>query len=51
MDPGESDWLTALRETKEEAGLSEHDLEVISYSLIELQNLLSYFMFPNYVEL
>ncbi|XP_023947886.1 bis(5'-nucleosyl)-tetraphosphatase [asymmetrical] isoform X2 [Bicyclus anynana] len=28
VDPGESDWVTALRETKEEAGLSEADLEV-----------------------
>lgn len=28
VDPGESDWVTALRETKEEAGLSESDLEV-----------------------
>lgn len=28
VDPGESDWITALRETKEEAGLSEEDLEV-----------------------
>ncbi|KAL0869650.1 hypothetical protein ABMA27_005899 [Loxostege sticticalis] len=28
VDPGESDWVTALRETKEEAGLSEDDLEV-----------------------
>ncbi|GBP70112.1 Bis(5'-nucleosyl)-tetraphosphatase [Eumeta japonica] len=28
VDPGESDWVTALRETKEEAGLSENDLEV-----------------------
>ncbi|CAH1640407.1 unnamed protein product [Spodoptera littoralis] len=28
VDPGESDWVTALRETKEEAGLSEEDLEV-----------------------
>lgn len=29
VDPGESDWVTALRETQEEAGLSEKDLEVI----------------------
>uniref|UniRef100_A0A2A4JIT2 Bis(5'-nucleosyl)-tetraphosphatase [asymmetrical] n=1 Tax=Heliothis virescens TaxID=7102 RepID=A0A2A4JIT2_HELVI len=28
VDPGESDWITALRETKEEAGLSEEHLEV-----------------------
>ncbi|KAJ2948340.1 hypothetical protein O0L34_g7579 [Tuta absoluta] len=28
VDPGESDWITALRETKEEAGLSENELEV-----------------------
>ncbi|XP_050352183.1 bis(5'-nucleosyl)-tetraphosphatase [asymmetrical] [Nymphalis io] len=28
VDPGESDWITALRETKEEAGLSENDLEI-----------------------
>lgn len=28
VDPGESDWITALRETKEEAGLTENDLEV-----------------------
>ncbi|CAH0713141.1 unnamed protein product, partial [Brenthis ino] len=28
VDPGESDWVTALRETKEEAGLSENDLEI-----------------------
>ncbi|XP_030039461.2 bis(5'-nucleosyl)-tetraphosphatase [asymmetrical] [Manduca sexta] len=28
VDPGESDWVTALRETKEEAGLSEEDLEI-----------------------
>ncbi|KAI8419897.1 hypothetical protein MSG28_008522 [Choristoneura fumiferana] len=28
VDPGESDWVTALRETKEEAGLSEDELEV-----------------------
>ncbi|XP_049877092.1 bis(5'-nucleosyl)-tetraphosphatase [asymmetrical] isoform X1 [Pectinophora gossypiella] len=28
VDPGESDWVTALRETKEEAGLSESDLNV-----------------------
>ncbi|XP_075981206.1 purine phosphoribosyltransferase family protein Apf [Anticarsia gemmatalis] len=28
VDPGESDWVTALRETKEEAGLSEEELEV-----------------------
>ncbi|KAL4720787.1 hypothetical protein ACJJTC_001376 [Scirpophaga incertulas] len=28
VDPGESDWITALRETREEAGLTENDLEV-----------------------
>ncbi|XP_053615019.1 bis(5'-nucleosyl)-tetraphosphatase [asymmetrical] [Plodia interpunctella] len=28
VDPGESDWVTALRETKEEAGLGEEDLEI-----------------------
>ncbi|CAH2235347.1 bis(5'-nucleosyl)-tetraphosphatase [asymmetrical] [Pararge aegeria] len=28
VDPGESDWVTALRETQEEAGLSENDLEI-----------------------
>ncbi|XP_013193503.1 bis(5'-nucleosyl)-tetraphosphatase [asymmetrical] [Amyelois transitella] len=28
VDPGESDWVTALRETKEEAGFSEVDLEI-----------------------
>ncbi|KAJ8718037.1 hypothetical protein PYW07_005967 [Mythimna separata] len=28
VDPGESDWVTALRETKEEAGLSEDDLDI-----------------------
>ncbi|XP_021183030.1 bis(5'-nucleosyl)-tetraphosphatase [asymmetrical] [Helicoverpa armigera] len=28
VDPGESDWITALRETKEEAGLSEEHLEI-----------------------
>ncbi|KAG7301641.1 hypothetical protein JYU34_014617 [Plutella xylostella] len=28
VDPGESDWETALRETKEEAGLSEQNLEI-----------------------
>ncbi|XP_059059665.1 bis(5'-nucleosyl)-tetraphosphatase [asymmetrical] [Achroia grisella] len=28
VDPGESDWTTALRETNEEAGLTENDLEV-----------------------
>ncbi|XP_047536224.1 bis(5'-nucleosyl)-tetraphosphatase [asymmetrical] isoform X2 [Vanessa atalanta] len=28
VDPGESDWITALRETKEEAGLSENELEI-----------------------
>ncbi|XP_063386085.1 bis(5'-nucleosyl)-tetraphosphatase [asymmetrical] [Cydia fagiglandana] len=28
VDPGESDWITALRETKEEAGLSENELLV-----------------------
>ncbi|KAI5642929.1 NUDIX domain-containing protein [Phthorimaea operculella] len=28
VDPGESDWVTALRETKEEAGLSENELEI-----------------------
>ncbi|KAJ8717389.1 hypothetical protein PYW08_005788 [Mythimna loreyi] len=28
VDPGESDYVTALRETKEEAGLSEDDLEI-----------------------
>ncbi|CAH0590113.1 unnamed protein product [Chrysodeixis includens] len=28
VDPGESDWITALRETKEEAGLSEKELDV-----------------------
>ncbi|KAM3956706.1 bis(5'-nucleosyl)-tetraphosphatase [asymmetrical]-like [Aphomia sociella] len=28
VDPGESDWITALRETKEEAGLTENDLEI-----------------------
>ncbi|XP_026743670.1 bis(5'-nucleosyl)-tetraphosphatase [asymmetrical] [Trichoplusia ni] len=28
VDPGESDWITALRETKEEAGLSEDELNV-----------------------
>ncbi|CAB3251167.1 unnamed protein product [Arctia plantaginis] len=28
VDPGESDWITALRETSEEAGLSEEHLEV-----------------------
>ncbi|XP_045452418.1 bis(5'-nucleosyl)-tetraphosphatase [asymmetrical] [Melitaea cinxia] len=36
VDPGESDWVTALRETKEEAGLSEDDLEIhkdISHTL------------------
>ncbi|CAH2089773.1 unnamed protein product [Euphydryas editha] len=36
VDPGESDWVTALRETKEEAGLSENDLEIyknISHTL------------------
>ncbi|CAH2042598.1 unnamed protein product, partial [Iphiclides podalirius] len=36
VDPGESDWITALRETKEESGLSENELEVyrnISYTL------------------
>lgn len=31
VDPGESDWETALRETKEEAGLSVNDLEVSIY--------------------
>lgn len=34
VDPGESDWLTALRETKEEAGLSENDLEVNTVPLL-----------------
>lgn len=34
VDPGESDWVTALRETKEEAGLSEDDLEVSHKSCI-----------------
>lgn len=29
VDPGESDWVTALRETQEEAGLSENEMEVI----------------------
>ncbi|KPJ03246.1 PREDICTED: bis(5'-nucleosyl)-tetraphosphatase [asymmetrical] [Papilio xuthus] len=36
VDPGESNWVTALRETKEEAGYSENDLEIykdISYTL------------------
>lgn len=28
VDPGESDWDTALRETREEAGLNENDMEV-----------------------
>ncbi|VVC92759.1 unnamed protein product [Leptidea sinapis] len=28
VDPGESDWETALRETEEEAGLCEKDLEI-----------------------
>lgn len=28
VDPGESNWVTALRETKEEAGYSENELEV-----------------------
>lgn len=28
VDTGESDWVTALRETKEEAGLSENELDV-----------------------
>ncbi|XP_069361301.1 bis(5'-nucleosyl)-tetraphosphatase [asymmetrical] [Maniola hyperantus] len=28
VDPGESDWETALRETKEEAGLSENELDI-----------------------
>ncbi|XP_028166927.1 bis(5'-nucleosyl)-tetraphosphatase [asymmetrical] [Ostrinia furnacalis] len=28
VDPGESDWVTALRETKEEAGLAEEDLDI-----------------------
>ncbi|XP_026321051.1 bis(5'-nucleosyl)-tetraphosphatase [asymmetrical] [Hyposmocoma kahamanoa] len=28
VDPGESDWVTALRETQEEAGLSEHEMEI-----------------------
>ncbi|XP_077290791.1 purine phosphoribosyltransferase family protein Apf [Arctopsyche grandis] len=28
VDPGESDFITALRETKEEAGLDESDLEI-----------------------
>ncbi|XP_068620481.1 bis(5'-nucleosyl)-tetraphosphatase [asymmetrical] [Battus philenor] len=28
VDPGESDYTTALRETKEEAGYSEEDLEI-----------------------
>ncbi|XP_014364644.2 bis(5'-nucleosyl)-tetraphosphatase [asymmetrical] [Papilio machaon] len=36
VDPGESNWVTALRETKEEAGYSENDLEIykdVSYTL------------------
>ncbi|CAG9795569.1 unnamed protein product [Diatraea saccharalis] len=28
VDPGESDFVTALRETREEAGLSESDLQI-----------------------
>ncbi|CAG4947765.1 unnamed protein product [Colias eurytheme] len=28
VDPGESDWETALRETQEEAGLTQNDLEI-----------------------
>ncbi|RVE42261.1 hypothetical protein evm_013091 [Chilo suppressalis] len=28
VDPGESDWVTALRETEEESGLTENDLEI-----------------------
>ncbi|KAJ0173996.1 hypothetical protein K1T71_010142 [Dendrolimus kikuchii] len=28
VDPGESDWITALRETKEESGLTENELQV-----------------------
>ncbi|XP_041984602.1 bis(5'-nucleosyl)-tetraphosphatase [asymmetrical] [Aricia agestis] len=28
VDPGESDWVTALRETQEEAGFTAEDLEI-----------------------
>ncbi|XP_012549974.1 bis(5'-nucleosyl)-tetraphosphatase [asymmetrical] [Bombyx mandarina] len=28
VDPGETDWMTALRETKEEAGLCEDHLDI-----------------------
>ena len=28
MDPGESEWQAAVRETKEEAGINESDLKV-----------------------
>ncbi|XP_045501692.1 bis(5'-nucleosyl)-tetraphosphatase [asymmetrical] [Colias croceus] len=28
VDPGESDWETALRETQEEAGFTQNDLEI-----------------------
>lgn len=28
VDPGENEWLTALRETKEESGIEESDLEI-----------------------
>lgn len=36
MDPGEDDLTTALRETKEEAGLGAEDLRVIDGFLQEL---------------
>lgn len=37
MDPGEDDLTTALRETKEEAGLGEEQLKVVDGFLQELR--------------
>ena len=37
VDPGEDDWTTALRETEEEAGLREADLDVVPDFKVELR--------------
>jgi bis(5'-nucleosidyl)-tetraphosphatase len=36
VDPGETDWVAAIRETREEAGYKEADLEVVKDFKIEL---------------
>ena len=36
VDPGESDWTAALRETKEEAGLEERDFDIVDNFKVQL---------------